>query len=807
VPGREELHQRGVRAATRGRHADARRLLDRAREGLLPGDLRARIDCSLAYVWSETGDAAGALYLCDEALMYPGLSDETRGTLHSQIGLLKMLHGETESALGAFEAATRLLGDHHRLARLHLNKGNVFLQRSRSSDAADCFRRAAEHYELAGDSYGVAKARHNLGYALFLEGDLVGALDHMGRAYPVFAAEGPVMTAMVEQDRAEVLLAAGQWREGTDLLRAAAKAFGARRLTLRQAEAELALATQLGPHQPSRARDAARSAERRFARVGADTWRARAQLQRLASEVALGDASPGLVATAEQLCEELTGHRLRWPAVTADLLAARVELRRGDLPAAVARLRGRRVGRAAPLGVRLLHRDVRAEAAAAAGRRGAALGHVRAGLDDLSDWQSSFGSLDLQTNVVGQGIQLAVRGLELAVASRSSRVLFEWSERARMLASRVQPVRAPADPQLAADLAELRASPSAGREAELRRRIREQAWQREGSGRVTDPVALDELRARLGDRALVAYVVAGGRCVALAVTGDRAVRVDLGEVATLGRELGGLLPDLDVAAGELGGELSRMVRGELAARLGRLAEGLVTPVLPVIGERQVVLTPAGLLAGVPWTLLPGFAGRPVTLAQSATSWLARNDRPLRTATAGLVAGPRVARADGEVQAAAKEWDAAHVLTGTAATTAATAELAASVDVLHVAAHGRHSSQSPLFSGVGLVDGTWFGYDVDQLAAVPDVVLLSACEVGRSTVRWGEELIGMTAAWLHAGARCVIASSAAVADEAAYETLVGVHRSLAGGAHPAEALADAVPAASADRAPAPFVCFS
>ena len=117
-----------------------------------------------------------------------------------------------------------------------------------------------------------------------------------------------------------------------------------------------------------------------------------------------------------------------------------------------------------------------------------ALNHIRAGLDDLHAWQSSFGSLDLQTNVVGHGVRLAVRGLALAVESRSDAVLFEWSERARMLASRIQPVRAPQDPQTAADLAELRAEPAPEREAELRRRIREQAWQRKGSGEVADPV-------------------------------------------------------------------------------------------------------------------------------------------------------------------------------------------------------------------------------------------------------------------------------------------------------------------------------
>ena len=47
----------------------------------------------------------------------------------------------------------------------------------------------------------------------------------------------------------------------------------------------------------------------------------------------------------------------------------------------------------------------------------------------------------------------------------SPTVLFEWSERARMLASRVQPVRAPEDEQLVADLTELRemARPTSGR--------------------------------------------------------------------------------------------------------------------------------------------------------------------------------------------------------------------------------------------------------------------------------------------------------------------------------------------------------
>nr|WP_237448470.1 CHAT domain-containing protein [Nocardioides flavescens] len=377
-----------------------------------------------------------------------------------------------------------------------------------------------------------------------------------------------------------------------------------------------------------------------------------------------------------------------------------------------------------------------------------------------------------------------------------------------MLASRVQPVRTPQDPAVAADLAELRAAPGPEREAELRRRVRERAWQRRGSGAYASPAPLDAVVAGLGDdTALAAYVVTAERVVALVVTGAGTRRHDLGGRAALDALLGGLLADLDVSAGTgLPAAVSTVVRSALAERLVRLGDVLVAPLLADLGDRRVVLTPSGVLAGVPWALLPGLVGRPVTVAQSATSWLDRAARPMRLGVGGFVAGPRVPRAEAEVRAAASAWSRAEVLAGPAATAEAVTDLAGRVDVLHVAAHGRHAADNPLFSGLELDDGPWFGYDVDRLTSVPDVVLLSACEVGRSSVRWGEELIGMSAAWLHAGARCVVASPAAVADDAAHDTLVRVHRALAAGTDPASALAAAVDPVTPRSAPAPFVCF-
>jgi CHAT domain-containing protein len=157
-------------------------------------------------------------------------------------------------------------------------------------------------------------------------------------------------------------------------------------------------------------------------------------------------------------------------------------------------------------------------------------------------------------------------------------------------------------------------------------------------------------------------------------------------------------------------------------------------------------------------------------------------------------------------AAAAAWPGAAVLHRGEASATAVSELAGSVDVLHVSAHGRHSSENPLFSGFELADGPWFGYDIDQLTSVPDVVLLSSCEVGRSTLRGGEELIGMTAAWLHAGSRCVIASAAAINDGVAHDVLVAVHRELSAGHAPATALARALAEVDPDGPPAPLICF-
>lgn len=250
--------------------------------------------------------------------------------------------------------------------------------------------------------------------------------------------------------------------------------------------------------------------------------------------------------------------------------------------------------------------------------------------------------------------------------------------------------------------------------------------------------------------------------------------------------------------------MATAVRTALRADLAKLADVLVRPVLATVGYRRLVLTPSAILSGTPWTELPGLIGRPITVPRSATQWLADAARPIgNLREVGLLAGPRLARADEEIRRAHDSWPRGHILSGPEADSARAGWLAARVDLLHIAGHGSHPGDHPLFSAVELADGPWFGHDIDLLPRVPEVVVLSACDLGQSSTLHGEESVGMSAVWLHAGARAVVSSLALIADDLACEVFASWHHLVAGGAAPADALAQ-VSAATDDIVP--FLCF-
>ncbi len=726
------------------------------------------------------------------------------GLVHSQLGLLHTRAGDATAALRAFDRAETLIeGDATRArAILHLNRGSVFIQQRDAARAIDDFRLARE---LAPTDSIRAKAEHNLGTAEHMRGRLIAALRHMERAAEVLDPMSPVLEAVGATEKAEVLSECGLPHEAAVTLQRAARAFALRRLRQSQAEAELARARILVLEEPRTAGVAARKAARLFRGRESEDWARRADAVAFAAGVRGGRGLSASLAAAGELYAGLRRRGQRADAQVVALYAASAALSLGDADAARGWLRRARVHPADPLPTRLLHREVSARFAHGQRRPTRALDHLRRGVDELHAWLSAYGSLDLQSSAVGHGRGLTRLGLDLAVADGRPAVVFEWTERSRVLNSRVTPASPPAS--AAEELRALRDQQGADHddgEPGLRDRIRQHSWYTETSGPAARPADLGAVQAALDhDDVLVSLAVAGAQIVALVATRTEADVIELGPLSEVRARIPRVVADLETSAADHLPEMLRgAVLGSLDQQLADLGEALLGPVAARWDERtRVVLVPTGRLNGVPWTLLPQLRGRPVTLGRSATHWLSLAGRRMPTATVGFACGPRLPHAAAEIAASAQAWPGARV--DLATTAASIARLAESVSILHVAAHGRHEGESPMFSGVELHDGHWYGYDIDQLARVPELVVLSACEVGAATVRAQEYLIGLTVAWLHAGTQCVIASPLAVNDRAAARLLPELHARLAAGAAPAAALAEAM---AEEAHPPPFACY-
>ena len=486
---------------------------------------------------------------------------------------------------------------------------------------------------------------------------------------------------------------------------------------------------------------------------------------------------------------------------------------RAGLPAAL-RVAARAVadagapGRLDRLDTRLLWRLTRAELAQAAGQPGRAGRELAAGMAALHRYRARFGCLDLQTGASAHGRDLARAGLAAAVAGGSAVAVHRWSERARAQALRLPQVRPPDDPASASALEELRQTRQALREAELsgrpvaglrgraealQRRIRESAWSVRGdpAGAGAAVPTLAAVRAGLSGAVLVAYVNAGETLHALVVDDATATLHPLGPMAAAEEAVLRLRADLDTTAGRaMPARMATAVAAATRHDAQALQAAALDPLLPRLGDRDLIVVPTGLLMTAPWGMLPACAGRPVTVAPSATAWLAARSRtgPPAGTTTLLVAGPGIRRGAEEIRSIAGLSRNPTVLTGASATPAATLAALDGVHLAHLAAHGRHEPENPLFSALDLAGGPLLGYDLPRLNRPPGVVVLASCELGLTEVRPGDETFGMASALLAAGTATVVASVGRVADEAATDAMVRFHRGLAAGSSPAVALA-------------------
>ena len=329
----------------------------------------------------------------------------------------------------------------------------------------------------------------------------------------------------------------------------------------------------------------------------------------------------------------------------------------------------------------------------------------------------------------------------------------------------------------------------------------------------TPPVASDSLEHPPSDVTLLAYHLAGDEIVTF-VQGQGGIRVvrNPGSAATIAR----LVQQLDVQWDRLGA--GREFAERHMALLERLTQRVLTslykelmePLEPLLEEtvdrssgrtvasRKLVIVPHGLLHRVPFHAL--FDGRSyllerfeVSYAPSAKVYSLCQGRIPRGFDKALVLGvadPSIPAVAEETQAVVQHLPAAELLRDQQATVEALRSKVPGCGVLHLACHGMFRVDNPMFSSLKVGDGWLAASDVIRLDLAGALVTLSACESGRNEVYAGDELMGLTRAFLGAGATTLVASLWLVQDETTAELMENWYEHLSEGLGRATALRNA-----------------
>ncbi len=833
-----------------GHPADARRLLRPVLAALPeasvdPAVVRIRAWALIELVRSEAevaGRAERALAELDrmvaDARAGIGWSGLTPAVLGLR-GLLALRAGRLEEALGWLDQAHTHIGQAESLdaCRLLLNRGVVHGELRNLGQARADYLECARRAKAAGFARLAFKAEHNLGHLDYYAGRLPQALARMEAAAQMLPGRRPIALL----DRAQVLLEAGLVAVADGTLAEAAELFAAQHLAHDVGECELGRAEcAMLRGDPQRARLHAAAARRRFRRRGDEAWVLRATLLELQADAAVLAAWPArdpgtrsrwaTLSTRATRLEELCRRAGRPLWVTA-AICVRIEadLARGAVadPHALFTELGP-IPRDASIGVRLAARRVRALLEEAAGRHGAAVAEVKAGQRDLRLHRARFGSLDLRTAGAVHGAALADLDAELAVGTRRPAAVLDAAERVRAAIAGTPRAVPHEDPVTADLLGRLRfltgeragvltgSAPGTDRDRaraeteRLKREILARSWHERGraaddrAGRTADVRRALEVRT---DEVVLDVLEHRSALFSVRVGPEGARLTDLGPSAPVQEAVRRAHADLEVLANPLvPADLRAVARTSLSRDLALLTSRFA-PVLPD-DDRTLVVVASGWLGLVPWTLMPARAGRPTVVAPSVRHWLSHaGTAPAGPSRVTALAGPGLVLAEQEARAVAGLWPGGAALVGADATAARTAALLAAPGIVHLAAHGRHEPDNPLFSSVRMADGPLFAHELDGAGRPPHLVLLSSCEVGRASTRPGGEALGLASVLLRTGVACVVAAIAPLPDEVALHVMTRAHALLRDGLPVAGALVTAATEhTAATGEPVPLMAF-
>ncbi|WP_112139641.1 CHAT domain-containing protein [Glycomyces dulcitolivorans] len=829
------LFTRGQRLNRRNRIAESAAVLREALELLdwdpaSPPELgtaRARLTAKALMVLStdlvSLGETAEGLQLLDLAEGFVATSD--RGVLLHQRALGLWQSGRLSDAMHWFEEAEPHLaanGPDYMYAAMFHNWANLWRDLGELQKALDSIQHAIALYDKKVNiPTNRAKAVH-LEALIWLDlGEVTKALlafDEVREQYRTYA---PELEPFIDASHADALSFVGMFRQAAqrwteaiasyrlagDLRSAAMSEFWRAAAAFEDSQFELA-------------EQWAQQAMDSLYEQGNEPMAFLARLLLLQGRFDSGQVGLDFADEVFRLCDALERRGWNLRLEQAKILAVRAKIKMGDLEGVETVLQGEHGGSDFDALAQDLARHL-AKAELALARGMDPMPELREGLDLLDDYRMTFGSVEFQAGVSALGVQLSSKGLIHTTNHGSPAEMLQWAERCRGQALRIPPVKSSADPDAREALGRLRqarqelwdlqverkaSAEALSRVSELEAEIRDYDRARPGPGKQAERIASAEIHdlAESLETVVVSLFEVGGIVRVVLAGGDGLQHVELmslDQASELERRLGA---DLDALSRTFHhpDRLRQSVESAMRRNATALAKGIWGPIADYVGERQVVMIPHSKLAWVPWPLLPPLKGRPLTVSPSAEAWWRAVHRPAATGPAIVAAGPRLVRADSEVDSVGALYPDARLVHADESDPEIVLKALDGASVAHLAAHGHHEPDNVLFSRLDFGLGPLNAYELLGLDQPPAHVVLSACDLGRSTVEVGNETLGFTAALLHAGTSTVVSSLAKVPDTMAADMMVEYHRRCAAGATPAEALA----AVGEQRPWHPFVAF-
>ncbi|HEY7838725.1 MAG TPA: CHAT domain-containing protein [Terriglobales bacterium] len=777
---------------------------------------RGRTLSSLLHPLAMLGDNAASMAAANEArACFERAGDQYRlARLDVNLASVWFRQDRFTEALAALDRAESGLGaspegraDHEAWAAVRVTRAVVH-EHLAHFDEAELAYEAAREYSLAHDMPVLAaQADYNLGYLHFLRGQYVRAIRALDRARDTAARYADKLhLALCDLDQADVCIELNLYEDALQLAHAAFGQFQGLNMPYEQGKSltNMAVAEQfLG--RDTAALELLAQAEQAFGAAASEFWVQMTNLYRAVVLLKLGRCFEAMQ-LSERARVFFEQRQARTKAIYAGITVAWARAAALDLSgaaSAAAKAAAALAGLQAPwlqVQIRMLLGDL----AERRGDRTAALAAYEEAMDQAEVTRGNINFDELRISFMRDKSHLYERYLDVLLDDDPDpETVWRHMERSksRSLAlvmaggmGAIQP-RGGEGSRVVSEINRLReelnwyyrqldpaepGAPSAGRagsgveavllaihqrEHQLLRAIRQLPDDEYRLLEQESGITLNRFRTHLHGAGWIEYFHCAQGYVAVVGDGQEMHTVRLpGERSAIE----GALRLLRFQVGKRAMESEHFIRHAAAfqraadAHLRLLYQELIAPLRPYMRQPRLLIVPHGVLHALPFSalhdgmhaLIEDFT---ISIAPSAAVFALCSQRPASLYAQALLVAAEPAAARQEIATVAGCWPEAVVLEGAASTVEAVKRSAESSRLIHIAAHGVFRADNPYFSALELADGRLNVIDIYNLRLRADVVVLSGCGTALGDLAGGDELIGLTRAFLYAGARTVIVS--------------------------------------------------